>query len=317
MNQKRKWTAGPLGLLFNNFWLKIISVAFASVLFVVVRSEQVREFSIVGRVQIITAPQVAVVGAQERAVEIQVKIPNSLVNVPPSLEEVKGVLDMTEQKPGRIRVKLGRENFPGLEKNYSVTVLDPWIEVHLDEIIERRVPVKAILHGLPAAHHEVGKVLVTPKNVLVRGAKDELEGMSALSTSPINIDGISENFSSLTRLNLRDFSSLTVDEKTVHVQVVLTNQNLTRELRGLKVLVEGPEDRKIGVKPQVVDVVISCPKNSSLDGKESVVRALARISAQPDQPEEIPLTFEAPMGCRVIEARPSTVRLVSTESPSR
>jgi YbbR domain-containing protein len=248
------WSSRLVSLLLNNFWLKFVSLSFAFVLFVIVRTEQVREFNLTGRVKIVTAKNVVVVGAQERAVEIQLKLPNSLFSLPPGDEELVGILDVSEQSVGKIRVRLSRYNFPNLDERYTVTVLDPWIEVDLDEVVSKSVAVRAVLQGLPSSGLSIERVIVNPEEVEVTGARRELDTIETLSTSPVNIDGIDQNFSAITKIELTETSSIKVTSDKVNVQVFVGRDRRNRTFLKVPIEVKNADGEVFQVTPPTITV---------------------------------------------------------------
>lgn len=296
-------------LILNNFWLKVVSLAFACVLYVIVRNDQVKEFSMTGRVRIVTASNVVVVGAQERAVELQIKLPNSIFALPPGEDEVLGVLDVSEQTVGRIRVRLNRENFPGLDERFAVTILDPWMEVELDEVIARRIPVRAVLQGLPSESLAIEKVIVDPEDVEVTGARREIEKMETLSTSPVNIDGITQNFSATAAIEVNENSSLQVSQNKINVQVFVGRERSNRVFENVPVGVRSSEGRAFQVSPDRITV--------ELRGLDAQLREMTKenITAFVDATEYtgpdslLKVWLKIPMDSSLVRVTPDKVRV--------
>lgn len=129
----------------HNGWLKFLSVVFAMVLFFLVRAEQVKEYTKVAKIRIVTSSQVIVVGSPERAIDVTVRLPRAIFFRQPTDQELIGEIDASRLRSGKIRVRLGRENFPTLDKKFALTIHDPWIEFELDNLIKKSVAVRAIL----------------------------------------------------------------------------------------------------------------------------------------------------------------------------
>lgn len=66
----------------------------------------------------------------------------------------------------------------------------PNILIRLEEVVERYVPVKPTLKGLPAEGWEVGPTKVTPAKVAVSGPKGLLQLVESVGTEPLDIEGI-------------------------------------------------------------------------------------------------------------------------------
>lgn len=293
----------------NNFWLKVISVAFATVLFIVVRTEQVREFTLVGKLRILTADDVMVVGADERAVDLQIKLPHSVFSVPPGEEELSGILDVSEQGTGRIRVRLSRDNFPNLDQRMSVTVLDPWLEVELDEVVRKRVPIRAVLQGLPKEGFSVAKVTVKPEDTEVVGAAREVAALQTLSTSPVSIDGIDQNFSAITRVAVPENSSIQVATTSINVQVSVDRDMDTRQMRRVVVGVRNPGSFTYKIDPAEITVELrGDPKLMSALTDESVSAFVDGTEAAGGN-QMMKVWLKLPPGASLVKVDPDKVRV--------
>ncbi len=244
-------------LIFHNFWLKMLSLTFAVILFLSVRTEQVREINRTARLRIVTNERMMVIGPQERAVDITLKLPNSLFIRQPDEHELMGELDVRNQNPGRVRVRLSSENFPSLDKDkrYSLIIHDPWIEIDLDNVQTKSFDIRVPIEGRPRDGYAVERILVNPEKVEVAGAKREISKLGALTTSVINIEGIDKSFSSRTKIVVDDNSSLRLKDEWVNVQVVVTHQRAMRIFRAVPVEVVGTSH--VETRPTHVDVELT------------------------------------------------------------
>lgn len=303
------WSSQALKVISNNFWLKVVSVCFAVVLFLIVRTEQVREFNLTGRVKIVTAKNVVVVGSRERAVELQVKLPNSLFSMPPTEDELTGILDVSEQSVGRIRVRLSRYNFPSLDERYSVNVIDPWVEVDLDNVVTRRIPVRAVLQGLPLEQFSIERVLVNPEEVEVSGARREVDTLETLSTSPVNIEGIDQNFSAITKLELAENSSVQVASDKVNVQVFVGRNLVNRLFRSVPVTVRNSRQALFRAVPATISVELRGPENLLGRLTSSQIRAYVDRREEGAGVEPQKVWIELPPGTSLVRVEPDRVML--------
>ena len=292
-------------LVIRNGWLKLISLMFACVLFLIVRTQQVREFTRVAKVRIVTADDVIVLGAQERPVDITVRLPESLFSRQPTDEELMGEVDVRNEKVGKLRIRLSRDNFPALDKRYTLALSDPWMEVELDTLLRKRLSVKAVLLGLPKDNLEIDKVVVTPDEIDAIGARKELAKVDSISTSPINIENIDKNFSSLTRLVLDDFSSLKVKDDKVNVQVIVGPKKVVRVFHSVPI--EVPGVKRIELRPAFVEVEIQGQKESLDLLKPTDVRAFLDSANLEDGWQDRKLRLRIPAGTSLVRVVPDTV----------
>ena len=215
------------GLFFHNFALKTLSLSLAIVVYLLLRYQKVYEYPRVARLRIVSGPNHVVVGPDERTVDVTVRGPSAFFAQPPSERDLIGSLDISREKIGRIRVRLTRENFPLLDKNYGLTIHDSIIETELDTKITRTVAVRGLLQGEPQHPLGVHRILVEPSTVEVTGSKRELQKIENISTLPINISGIKTTQIMTVQLALEDFLSVRAKPDRVQVQVLLGSPGLT------------------------------------------------------------------------------------------
>jgi YbbR domain-containing protein len=296
---------GVFRFFTHNGWLKLISLIFAIVLYMIVRSEQVREYSKVARVKIITAANVMVVGSPERAIDVTVRLPNTLFSQPPSDEQLVGVLDVSPEKIGKLRVKVTKENFPNLDKRYRLVIPDPSVEIELDHVIRKRVAVRAVLQGPPPEGLEVEKVIVEPSEVEVVGAQRELSKVEMLSTSPINIQEIDKNFSVITKLVLEDFSSMKVNDDKINVQVIVGQKKAMKLFRGIPIEVLSTEELQI--RPASIDIELQGQKEVIDALKSTDVRAFVDASRLESGWQERKVLLKIPPNTSLVSVNPDQV----------
>lgn len=176
--------------IVNNLGLKLLSVGFAIALFLIVRSQQVREFNRAVRVRLHTESGVLVIGPQERVANITLRMPDTLFTRLPTEEELTAEIDLRKERLGKIRVSLSGENFPNLDRRYSVIVHQPWLDVELDKLSNKKVQVKAVLQGAPKQGYEIQKVSIDPGEIELMGAKQDLSGLESISTIPIDVSNL-------------------------------------------------------------------------------------------------------------------------------
>lgn len=305
MNSQNREEESPLSrlwrLLSHNGWLKLVSLVFAGFLFLIVRTQQVREFSRTARLKIVSAENVIVVGNPERVVDVTIKLPESLFSRQPTDEELLGEVDLRAERLGKLRLRLSRDNFPLLDKRYSLVVHDPWLEVELDALVKKKTPVKAVLEGLPKEGLEIERVVVSPAEVEVEGARREVTNLEAVSTSPINIENIDKNFTSLARLVLGDSSSMKIADDKVNVQIMVGPRKIVRVFPAVPVEAEGKG--RFDMRPSVVQVEIQ--------GEESYVQAMpsGEVRAFVDASDALPEWQDKKIRLK-IPANTSLVRVV-------
>lgn len=210
--------------IVHNLGLKLLSVGFAIALFLIVRSQQVREFNRAVRVRLHTENGVLVIGPQERVANITLRMPDTLFTRLPTEEELTGEVDLRKENLGKIRVSLSGENFPNLDRRYSVIIHDPWLDIELDKLVQKKVQVKAVLQGAPRIGYEIQRVTIDPPEIELSGARQDLVRLESISTIPVDVSNLGpKDYSAQAGLALDLGASIkptTIDKVTVKVSFV-------------------------------------------------------------------------------------------------
>lgn len=249
--------------LTNNFGLKFLSFAFAIVLFFIVRTDKETIFEKMAKIKIVTLPNMTVIGSEERYINVSVRLQNSIFSIPPTEAELTGEVYITTAIPGKINVKITRENFSRLPKQFAVFIDRPYIEVETDRLIEKNLSVHAVLQGEPATGLVVNSVTTVPEVLKVSGARQELMGLENLNTVPIKIDGATKTLSATVPIDLADKPSLKIPATSIQVVVTFTPKNLTKMINNVPVGIRGGSKdvhRKTSLYPDVIAVEVTAPK---------------------------------------------------------
>lgn len=210
-------------LFIKNIALKLLSLGFAMALYLVVRNQQVREFNRTVRVRLHTEQGVIVMGTPERVVNVTLRMPDNLFSRVPTDEELTGEIDLRREKIGKMRVALSGENFPNLDKRYSLTMHEPFLDVEIDRLGKKRMSVKAVLQGSPRMGFDIGRVTVTPSEIDLTGGQQALAKLDSVSTIPVDISNLGgKDYSAQAGLALDLGGTLkpSIDKVTVKVNFI-------------------------------------------------------------------------------------------------
>jgi YbbR domain-containing protein len=208
-------------LLSENLTLKLISLAFALVLWFFVMGERRHEVSHIVPVTYKGVPEGLIIANQvPGSVEVAVSGPRALL-----AHLASGDMEIVVNLAG---AEAGVTSFKRLEESLSiptgltVTRVSPaYVDVKLEHIRDKQVPVRVVLSGEPAAGFRVRRLRVTPTRVTISGAESELKAVSEVVTEGIDLAGVRQGFTQTVQLShSRPFTALK-EQRTVEVQVQL------------------------------------------------------------------------------------------------
>ncbi|OQY20574.1 MAG: YbbR domain pair protein [Desulfobacteraceae bacterium 4572_35.1] len=211
-------------IITKNWHLKLISLFFALLLWLFVMGEQNSEVGYTVPLELKNLP-VGLVVANEVAslVDVRISGPRTLLSkLQPS------ALSMSVDLHG---LKAGLTTFKRLDQNLNipsmlrVSRLSPsYVEVKLERIREKKVPVHVLISGEPEDGVKLGKVRLNPSAVVVEGAESEVKNVDAVETELVDITGVDESFTLTVPINYRGTYTALKNQKTVEivVQIVRT-----------------------------------------------------------------------------------------------
>ena len=95
--------------------------------------------------------------------------------------------DLRRNKEKIIPISISEERLGELPLDIKVISIQPTnILIRLEEIVERYIPVKPTLRGLPAEGYDISRVRVSPPKVAVSGPQSLLEGLEFVGTEVID-----------------------------------------------------------------------------------------------------------------------------------
>jgi len=208
--------------LTENLFLKLLSLAFALILWFFVMGEQKQEISYAVPLILKNVPQGLMVANEVPSqVDVRISGPRTLLmNLKP--KDISIAVDLKGLEPGLSSFKRLEERF-NLPSALKVTRLSPsFVDVKLERIKTKKVPVKAVISGTPAEGYEFEAIHLKPTEVAVEGAESELKDVSQVETDPIDIEGVQDSFTLIVPINFRGKYTTLKDDKTVEVQVDIT-----------------------------------------------------------------------------------------------
>ena len=100
-------------------------------------------------------------------------------------------LDMSDARSGTTSYTIGDDALALPEEVELVSVDPASIDVTVERMVIRSVPVRPQIEGNPAPGYEVTRVQVFPPQVTVQGAESRMEDLDTLTTTPVSIEGAS------------------------------------------------------------------------------------------------------------------------------
>lgn len=206
-------------LLTENWTLKLLSLLFALILWMFIMGERRQEVGYRVPLELQNIPaNLMIANEVPSMVDVRVSGPRTLL-MKVSPNDISIAVDLTDLQPGLTTFKRLEERL-NLPSGLRVTRLSPsFIDLKLERIKQKRVPVKIALVGEPMKGFQVGRVQATPAQVVIEGAESELKSVNSVTTEPVDLHGVNQGFSQIVPLVHLGTYTHFKDEKTTEIQV--------------------------------------------------------------------------------------------------
>jgi len=207
--------------LSENWALKLLALVFAGILWFFVTGEQKLERSYAVPLELKNMPPGMMVANEiPSMVDVRVSGPRTLLmNL--ELQDIGIAVNLKDLEPGLTTLKRLEErlNLPGPLK---VTRLSPsYIDVKLERVVSKNVPVKPQVVGQPDAGYRVAELRIKPQQVMIEGAESEVAAVESVATENIDISDIRETKRDKVSLSYPGSYSNLQDRVAVEVEIVI------------------------------------------------------------------------------------------------
>ena len=216
---------------FSHFWLKVLSLGLAVLLWMVVAGEETVERGLRVPLELQQMPGgLELLGDVPATVDVRVRgASGTLSRVGPG--DVVAVLDLRTARSGRrlfpltpdqVRVPFGVE---------VLQTLPSAVALAFETSSTRDVPIVPSVDGRPAPGYAVGEMIADPKTVEVIGPQTAVERATEVLTEPVPVSGAKENVRQAVTLGLLDPSLRLKAARSAMVTVQIVPAPLERTLR--------------------------------------------------------------------------------------
>lgn len=242
---------------FRHVGLKALSVALATLLWMVVAGEEVAERGLRVPLELQQFPEsLEIVGELPTVVDVRVRgASGTVARLSPG--DIIAVLDLRSARAGRRLYQMTPEQ---VRTPFGVQVLQvtpPTVVMMFEDAATREVAVSASYEGEPAPGYIVGRVTANPKAVAVRGPASAVKQATEAITEPVSIAGARETVTETVNVGLLDPSLRLINPRPVTVSVEVQPGPRERLVSGVPVHLRNlRQGLRANAVPAVVNVVL-------------------------------------------------------------
>ena len=301
--------------LTKNWGLKIISLFLAIALwYYAVGEENIEVTRVVPLKIIVKNQQMSILKTSAHAVQVTFVAPRALLS-DLTREGFRAVHEIGSEvkKAGDYSFRLEPRELKIENPQIRIAKIEPEIiQVALDELIARKMPVKANFVGEPAFGYKVGEAQIemSPNAVMVEGPKGQLEKIDSIKTEKIDLVGRVRSLRRTVTLELPENVKL-LGEPYIDVYVPIDEASDEKKMDNIPVKrVEGAsENRKAEIQPAHVSLVLRGPQKRFETLKPEDILAFVDVSLLLPGEHEVPVKVVLPKGLDLKEDKPVTVKI--------
>ena len=251
--------------VFDSLPLKVMSLGFAVLLWLLVAGEKTSEMGLTVPVELQNFPrELELTGEPVNAVEVRLRAsPGMIQRIVPG--EVSAQVNLVGVGEGEHIVHL-TEDAIRMPFGVKVVKISPAVlTFQLEKTLEKVVPIQPRLLGRPAEGFEVAGVTSEPADVKVAGPTSRMEEIESAFTEPLSVDAARDTVTQRVTIGLADPLLRVLATPQVKLTARDRERRASRTLRGLAVEVRNGAG---AVRPPRVDVIVAGPA-SVLDALEA------------------------------------------------
>ena len=242
-----------LRLVFQNFGYKLLSLLLAAIVWAIIQGEQIQEISREILVSIHISPEYGIRGELVRVKAATIRGPQAwLLEVP---KKLTADIFIPPGKVGRYRLRLSKDDIKNLNERLEILVHDPYLDLYVDKLMERSIPVKEAIHGSPAEGYIIEKVNIEPKSITLRGIRNDILKLRYVYTEPIDVSGLKESRVLDMRLVSPGLGSEVLEVDSVRVALQVGDSKINRRFSNIPVEILGAE-KPANIKPLMVSILV-------------------------------------------------------------
>lgn len=240
-------------------------------------------------------------------IEVRVQGPRSVIREL-STEKLHKQIDLSGAKPGtrtEILTPAGL-NFP---RGVVVTRIRPnALSIELDHALIRRVEVQPVIKGSPAPGFEVGEVVVSPKEALIRGPEREINQLKFINTIPIDISNLSSSITKDVELDFQNLALTYLDSQPLIAKITIKPKLQTKTFNNVVIIPFGSTG-PLHLDPSKVSITVRGPLTNLEMLHAEDITARINIKSLKTGFYEAKVAVSLPEGFEVVKISPEKVNV--------
>ena len=292
---------------FRHIGLKIVSIALAALLWLIVSGEQIVERAMRVPLEFTNLPaQLEVVGDPPTIADVRIRGSSGALSRV-AAGELVAVVDLRTARPGQRLFHLTPQDVRGPFGIDVVQITPSNVSMHFEPSATKVVPIVPGVEGEPAPGFVVGTVNADPATVEVIGPASALAGLTEAITEPVSVAGASMTVTESVTVGSPDPQLRLREPVTTRVTVSVTAAPVEWDVRDVAVQVRNAA-RPVQVMPKQVNARVRGPAESRNRDAGEFDASVDVTGLGPGQ-YELPVRIVPPSKVGVISVNPPQVKV--------
>jgi YbbR domain-containing protein len=230
-------------------------------------------------------------------------------------EGIKAVHEVGREvkKSGDYSFRLEPREIKVQNPQIRITKIEPEIiQITLDEVMAKKVPVKSNFVGEPAFGYKVeeAQIELSPNAVMVEGPKAQLEKIDSIKTEKIDLVGRVRSLRKTVTLDLpENIKLLSEPYIDVYVPIFEASDEKTFDHIPVRFVSAASGSRKAEIQPPNVSLVVRSSQKRFETLTAQDILAFVDVASLPPGEHALPVKVVLPEGVSFKEAKPLTVKV--------
>ncbi|NIA08812.1 MAG: hypothetical protein GWP10_03365 [Nitrospiraceae bacterium] len=292
----------------KNWVLKLISLAFALLLWFFVVGEEKAEVSISIPLELVNIPSGLVIANDiPSAINIRVYGPRSMIRAL-AVQGVLKVIDLRDTAPGNIMVHITPNSLP-LPAGVRAMRIEPSnIEIVLEPLLRSNLLIRPVFTGSVVRGYKILKVDVQPSRVVLAGPEKEIKSLKEIKTLPIDLSGASDTIVREVGLDLQALHIVPGDIESIKVTVYIIPIQGTRRITHIPVILKETRAH-VSWWPKIVSVRLHGPTIKLKAIKTTDIKARISIKGLQRGTHWVTPECTIPTGFTLLKVIPKKIRV--------
>ncbi len=244
--------------LKKNKGLKFLALLLALATWLAVGSEERTETSLQIALELANVPKNLIITNEIPShIEVRVQGPRSVIREL-TADKLHKQIDLAGAKAGT-HTEILTPNALNFPRGVVVTRIRPTpLSIELDQALIRRLDVNPIIKGTPAPGFELGEIAITPREIMVRGPKQDIDKLKSINTIPIDINQLSSSATRDAELDLQNLPLTYLDSQPLVAKITIKPKLQAKTFNNLIVVPYGATG-PLRLDPTKVSITVRGP----------------------------------------------------------